>query len=73
MSDGLISKLKTLRLSGLGNSLEVRLSEQVARGLTHREFLELVLQDELMVRNGRADRAPHNSSLLSGREAIGRF
>lgn len=53
MSDGLISKLKTLRLSGLGDSLEVRLHEASSRGLTHREFLELVIQDELMVRNSR--------------------
>lgn len=53
MSDGLTSMLKKLRLSGLGDSLEIRLHEASSRGLTHREFLELALQDELLVRDGR--------------------
>jgi DNA replication protein DnaC len=46
--------LTKLRLSGLGSSLEIRLQEASASGLTHREFLELVLQDELLIRNDRA-------------------
>jgi DNA replication protein DnaC len=33
--------------------LEVRLQEAVAHGLTHAEFLELILQDELAVRSDR--------------------
>jgi DNA replication protein DnaC len=54
MSDqGLIQTLRKLRLSGLVGSLEVRLQEAAAAGLTHREFLELVLQDELLVRGDR--------------------
>jgi hypothetical protein len=31
-------------------SLEVRLQEAAGNGLNHAEFLELVLQDELLVR-----------------------
>lgn len=54
MSDGLLSMLTKLRLSGLGSSLEIRLHEAATSGLTHREFLELVLQDELLTRNDRA-------------------
>ena len=53
MSDGLATQLKQLRLSGLGDSLDIRLHEAASRGLTHREFLELILQDELLVRAGR--------------------
>lgn len=53
MSDRILPLLTKLRLSGLGASLEVRLHEASANGLTHREFLELVLQDELMTRNNR--------------------
>jgi DNA replication protein DnaC len=45
--------LKKLRLSGLGESLEIRLHEAASRGLSHREFLELILQDELLVRDSR--------------------
>ena len=53
MSDSINSMLKKLRLSGLGDSLEIRIHEAAIRGLTHREFLELILQDELLVRDGR--------------------
>lgn len=53
MSDGLTNMLRKLRLSGLGDSLEIRLHEAASRGLTHREFLELALQDELLVRDSR--------------------
>ena len=53
MNDGLVSTLKRLRLSGLAGSLEVRLQEATGNGLTHAEFLEILLQDELAVRNDR--------------------
>jgi DNA replication protein DnaC len=45
--------LKKLRLSGLLQTLEVRLQEASANRLTHGEFLELILQDELTVRQDR--------------------
>ncbi len=48
MSNALQPLLNKLRLSGLAASLEVRLHEATASNLTHREFLELVLQDEIM-------------------------
>jgi DNA replication protein DnaC len=53
MKDSLVSALKQLRLSGLLESLEVRLHEAHSHGLTHAEFLELIAQDELAVRNDR--------------------
>lgn len=53
MSDSLRVTLKKLRLSGLAESLDLRLHEAATTGLNHREFLELLLQDELLVRNGR--------------------
>jgi DNA replication protein DnaC len=53
MNDNLVSALKRLRLSGLLVSLEVRLQEASSHGLNHAEFLELVLQDELLVRSDR--------------------
>ena len=45
--------LKKLRLSGLSQSLTVRLQEAASNRLDHAEFLELVLQDELAVRQDR--------------------
>ena len=53
MNEALRTALKELRLSGMTQSLEVRLQEAAGNGLTHAEFLELVLQDELLVRKER--------------------
>jgi DNA replication protein DnaC len=53
MNDALRQTLKKLRLSGLLESLEVRLQEAAGHGLSHVEFLELILQDELAVRSDR--------------------
>jgi DNA replication protein DnaC len=53
MNDRLRSALSKLRLSGLSESLEVRLHEAASHNLNHAEFLELLLQDELMMRSQR--------------------
>jgi len=53
MRSSLQEYLKQLRLSGLAQSLEVRLSEASGNRLDHSEFLELILQDELAVRGSR--------------------
>jgi len=53
MNDTLPTTLRQLRLSGLLASLDVRLQEAQSHALNHREFLELILQDELMVRADR--------------------
>jgi DNA replication protein DnaC len=53
MNEALRTALKELRLSGMAQSLEVRLQEAAGNGLTHTEFIELVLQDELLVRKER--------------------
>src|ERR1700733_698167 len=53
MRPSLLQTLKQLRLSGLADSLEVRLSEASGNRLDHAEFLELILQDELNVRSSR--------------------
>jgi DNA replication protein DnaC len=47
------STLKELRLSGACQTLSVRLQEASANRLSHGEFLELLLQDELNVRHQR--------------------
>jgi DNA replication protein DnaC len=53
MTDTLRNALKKLRLSGLLESLEVRLQEAAGHSLSHAEFLELIVQDELVVRSDR--------------------
>lgn len=53
MLDRLQTTLRQLRLSGLAQTLEVRLQEAAGHNLSHLEFLELILQDELFVRGER--------------------
>ena len=53
MKDSLQSTLRQLRLSGLTQTLDVRLQEAASHNLSHAEFLELILQDELVVRDER--------------------
>ena len=45
--------LKQLRLSGLARTLSLRLQEAAANRLSHEELLEILLQDELNVRQER--------------------
>jgi DNA replication protein DnaC len=47
------SILRQLRLSGMAATLGVRLQEAAASRLTHAEFLELALQDEINLRHQR--------------------
>jgi DNA replication protein DnaC len=53
MNEAMQTALKKLRLSGMAQSLDVRLQEASGNGLNHAEFLELILQDELAVRAER--------------------
>ena len=53
MNERLESALHQLRLSGLAQSLDVRLQEAAGHQLNHTEFLELIFQDELLVRQQR--------------------
>ena len=53
MKDTLATMLRKLRLSGLASTLEVRLQEAGGGRLSHEEFLELILQDELNIRQQR--------------------
>ncbi len=53
MNATLARQARQLRLSGLLQSLEVRLQEARSHDLSHAEFLELILGDELNVRDQR--------------------
>jgi DNA replication protein DnaC len=54
MNQQLKGALKRLKLSGLLSSLEVRLQEAQGNQLSHLEFLELVIGDEIALRQDRA-------------------
>ncbi len=53
MKATLADTLRKLRLGGLAGSLDVRLQEAQSNRLSHGEFLELILADELAVRHER--------------------
>jgi len=53
MNESMQTALRKLRLSGLAQTLDIRLQEAASHGLNHTEFLELVLQDELAIRADR--------------------
>ena len=53
MNGSLQTALRKLRLSGLASTLEVRLQEAAGGRLSHEEFLELILQDEMAIRQER--------------------
>ncbi|NCF88710.1 MAG: hypothetical protein GWQ08_24850 [Verrucomicrobiaceae bacterium] len=54
MNATLTPQARTLRLSGLLTSLEVRLQKATGNQLSHAAFLELLFQDELNIRAQRA-------------------
>ena len=53
MKEGMEMMLRKLRLSGAAQTLEVRFQEARGNSLSHEEFLELVLHDELNIRKER--------------------
>jgi len=53
MNENFTTTLRKLRLSGIIKTLDVRLQEATGNHLNHAEFLELILRDELAVRNNR--------------------
>ena len=53
MNATLTQSLRKLRLSGLMQTLEVRLHEAQANQLTHEQFLELIVTDEVNIRRQR--------------------
>lgn len=53
MKEPMVTMLRSLRLSGAGKTLELRLQEARGNNLSHEEFLELFLQDEMNMRKER--------------------
>lgn len=58
------TKLKSLRLSGIVNALPIRNQEAVQSKLSYMEFLEVLVEDELVRRQGR---------LMERRKQMARF
>lgn len=73
MNDRLQSTLRQLRLSGLAQSLDVRLQEAASHQLNHLEFLELILQDELLVRQQRQIERRVNAAQFKETKALDEF
>ena len=54
MRNSINTLLKELRLSGAQQTLELRIQEATGNNLAYDEFLELLLQDEMLLRKDRA-------------------
>lgn len=53
MKEQMATTLRKLRLSGAAETLDLRLQEARGNNLSHEEFFELVLQDEVNIRKDR--------------------
>ena len=73
MNEALRKTLEQLRLSGLLESLEIRLQEATGHGLSHSEFLELILQDELAVRADRQFQRRYKAAEFRERKSLEDF
>ena len=73
MNDHLHKALRQLRLSGLADTLDVRLQEAAGHQLSHVEFLELILQDELLVRDQRSIQRRVNAAQFRELKALDNF
>ena len=62
MTNTLKEQARNLRLSGLLNSLELRLQEAEANRLPYAQFLELLLQAEINIRHQRLLARRHKSA-----------
>lgn len=67
------TQARNLRLSGLLHSLELRIQEAASHQLSHREFLELVLQDELDVRASRQIERRNKAASFRDRRTLESF
>ena len=73
MTDSLSTALKQLRLSGLLQTLDLRLQEAAGNNLSHVEFLELIVQDELAVRGDRQVQRRVQAIGIQGRQEFRRL
>lgn len=73
MNPQLISKLKSLRLSGLAQVLEVRLQEAQANDLAHLDLIELLVEDELALRKHRLIERRFKKAQLPAMKTIEEF
>ncbi len=65
--------LRTLRLSGLAATLDLRLREARGNNLDPLEFLELLMQDELNVRNQRLIERRNKSAAFRDKRTLDSF
>ena len=70
MNQNLIQSARKLRLSGLLASLELRLQEARSHHVPHEQFLELIFQDELNIRQQRLIDKCHRRRKQGSKRAV---
>ena len=69
----LTTRLKTLGLSGMLNSLESRRAQAVSNQMSHCDFLSLLVSDEILLRDNRRYERRLRQANLSGYKTIENF
>ncbi|KKR03701.1 MAG: IstB domain protein ATP-binding protein [Parcubacteria group bacterium GW2011_GWC2_39_14] len=64
LSQATLRKLRDFKLSGISRTLPVRLEEAVSRNLSHSEFLDLLLEDEVNQRTENRRKRLYGSARL---------
>lgn len=65
--------LKQLRLSGMAENLDLRLQEALGHQLTHQDFLEALMQDEVNLRHQRAIKRRIKAARFRERRSLENF
>jgi len=73
MNENIESMMKKLRLSGMKESIDLRLNQARGGNLDYEEFLELILADEMSVRNSRMIKRRIKSANISGNKTLEQF
>lgn len=73
LSQTSLRKLRDFKLSGIVRTLEVRLEEAVSRNLSHSEFLDLLLEDEVNQRTENRRKRLYGSARLPFEKGIEDF
>jgi len=73
MNDHMLTRLKSLKLSGIVKTLDIRIEEAVRGHLSYQEFFELLISDEVVNRSNNANRNRLSKAKFAQHKTIEEF
>ena len=73
MNDNMLTRLKSLKLSGIIKTLDIRTEEAVRGHLSYQEFFELLISDEVVNRSNNANRNRLSKAKFAQHKTIEEF